>query len=323
MNIDDRLNPDVEDDDEKVEVTITDDDDSDDGEGGSGAPAEKDVGDERLSADQRDDDAKDGETEEEKRERRKRERKAKNERRKAYAERDQLLIESTTRANQDLAARVVELEKKLYEQQAGTVDGQINYVRSEMQRAQRELAKAVTDGDGERVVQLQNWMGQATRHLDGLEARRKQPAPVAPQTTPDPVTSEYANEFMQRHKWYDPRNSDPHSAIVSRIDKEVAGDGFNPRTPAYWHELERRMRLNLPGHLLDGGAGDDDEQPAPRGRRAPPVAGRPDAAASKGKTITIPRELRQAMEDAGSWDDPKRRDKVIKNYLQAQKENRA
>jgi hypothetical protein len=41
-----------------------------------------------------------------------------------------------------------------------------------------------------------------------------------------------------------------------------------------------------------------------------------------GNTITLSRERVQAIKDAGAWDDPARRSKMIKAYTEFDKQNR-
>lgn len=304
------------DEDEGITVTLSDDDNDDGGEGG--APASADDGDdERLAADQRDDDERRAnETEDERRERRRKERKEKNERRKAYQVRDQLVIQSLQQQNEDLKRAVFEIQKQFSTQQASTIEGQMRTLQGQIQQANAERAKAIQDGDGQRAVQLEEWSRRAYAQYQQLDRMRRQPAQAPRQESVDPTIADHAKVFLSRHDWYDPSGSDELSKTVAALDNGVARDGYDPRTPDYWEELEARMRRRLPAHLFDG-------TDAPAKRRAPPVAGRPDAAAPKGRSVTIPREFREALEESGLWADPKKRDRAIKQYLQMQKENRA
>lgn len=305
------------DEDEGEGVTVTLSDDEEGGESGDGGNASDD---ERLSADQRDDDERRAnETEDERRERRRQERKAKNQRRKEYQVRDQLVIQSLQAQNEELKRAVFEIQKQFSTQQTSTVEGQMRTLQGQIQQANAERAKAIQDGDGQRAIQLEEWSRRAYAQLQQLDRMRRQPAAAPRQESVDPAIAEHAKVFMSRHDWYDPSGSDELSKTVAALDNGVARDGYDPRTPDYWQELEARMRRKLPAHLFDGF---EAEEPKAR-RRAPPVGGRPDAAAAKGRSVTIPREFREALEESGLWADPKKRDRAIKQYLQMQKENRA
>ena len=58
-------------------------------------------------------------------------------------------------------------------------------------------------------------------------------------------------------------------------------------------------------------------QPAPK-RKGPPVAGsgRENAPVSTRREIYITPERKQAMEDAGYWEDPEKRKRMLKRYAE-------
>lgn len=340
MSIDASTGMTAEDEDEMVSVTLSDDEDGGEGQGGvSGLePAYKvkvngDDGEEGEDDGQPDSKrGEDGtrgedradETEEEKRERRRRERREKNERKKFYKKRDELVIQSLQEENRAIRESLAQFQKKMAERETSDLESQHTHWRREAERAAAAKRQAIQDGDGARFQQAEQYERQALQRAQHIEYMRRQPAP-APQPAQgvDPTVREYAGDFMKRFDWYDPNGTDETSKVVQVLDNGVARDGYDPRTPEYWEELEARMKRRLPQNLFPQDDDDDDDEPAAKAepkRKGPPVAGKADA--KPGKTITIPRELRSALEEAGIWDDPKRRDRAIRNYLEQTKQQR-
>jgi hypothetical protein len=140
------------------------------------------------------------------------------------------------------------------------------------------------------------------------EANRPQPKPV-------PYLDK-AQTFMSEVPWYDVKGSDQDSRIVTEIDNEVAKE-YIPTSDAYWNELRRRVKKNLP-HRFESGStddGDTDTQRDTRQRRAPPTGGSSRSNSStNGTQIRLSAERVAAMKEAGLWEDPKTRAKMAKTY---------
>jgi hypothetical protein len=127
----------------------------------------------------------------------------------------------------------------------------------------------------------------------------------------------HAQEFLSENKWYDPQGRDEDSAIVLAIDQSMAKDGFNPQTAEYWSELRKRAAKRLPERF-----GVKEEARAARG--GPAVgSGKEYAPATTRKEVYISPERKQALIDAGVWDDPVLRMKYVKRYAEYDRSNRA
>jgi hypothetical protein len=294
---------------------------SDDGNEGEAEKPKKepkdDDGDERLSSDQRDDEDADraGETEEQKRERRRKERKEKNENKKMYRLRDEAIMQSQAQELQALKQMIGELTQRTTQRDASDLDAATNHWSNEAKKALAFKQQAIQDGDGQKFAQAEAYEREALRRAQHFAELRRRPAPAPQAQSIDPVVADHAKTFMERFDWYDPNGSDDLSRTVQALDNGVARDGYDPRQPAYWEELEARMKRRIPQNLLN----DADDEPAAPKRRGPPVGGRSDAA-TPSRSVTIPREFREALEQAGLWDDPKRRERAVREYLKARKE---
>jgi hypothetical protein len=95
----------------------------------------------------------------------------------------------------------------------------------------------------------------------------------------------------------------------------MADEGWDPATPEYWEELDNRLQKRLP-HCYNT----DTESP----KRSKPrsfVTGSSresggDSGGSGRNTFTLAPEQVRAMKEAGFWDDPDKRSRMIKRYAQ-------
>jgi type IV secretory pathway VirB10-like protein len=91
-----------------------------------------------------------------------------------------------------------------------------------------------------------------------------------------PETIHYRNEFLKEHEWYNPKDQDDtDSQILSMLDSQIAREGYNPTSPAYWNELRRRAKELMPDRY------DNYEpqkttpvQPSTTAQQSQPVAGK-------------------------------------------------
>jgi hypothetical protein len=102
----------------------------------------------------------------------------------------------------------------------------------------------------------------------------------------------------------------------------MADEGWSPQTQDYWEELDNRLQKYLP-HRYNGAV----ESVSPSTRRPRNVvtsSGRESMASSGGgrNTFTLNPDQVRAMKDAGMWDDPDKRAKMIRRYAQDQRNNK-
>lgn len=215
--------------------------------------------------------------------------------------------------------RVIEqLQQQVGQQVGQSVEAQYRNAMDHVRRAEQAMQDAVERGDGAEHV-------KALRYRDEAVAAARQLAPKVeqvrraggsaqapqPQMQPDPELVRRTASWAQKNPWFQPNGSDPDSAIVKAIDNEVAAQGFDPRTSDYWDELNDRLREKLPHRFKVGE------------RKAPAIGGRGETVTSTGKkTYRIAPEMRAALEEAGIWDDEKRRAKVLADHFRILKTSR-
>ena len=263
------------------------------------------------------------------RERRRLEKLERKERREQAIKRDKLELNFLRQRNDDLERRLTAQEQRAVQQDLGSVDAGIQQALNEARMAEQVIAKAVAAGNGEDVTQAMRYRDQAMQKAQQLAAvkhQREQAAknmnrPAEPQI--DPMVVEHAKDFMEDAPWYKADGSDEDSAIVLAIDQALMREGFDPRSDDYWDELRARAARRLPERFkAHGKVADAGEQRRPRG--GPAVgSGREHAPQSTRTEVYISSERKQALIDAGVWDDPVLRMKYVKRYAEYDRNNRA
>ena len=286
------------------------------------ASAEEDDSDERLA------DADNEEVEEEPRgrkaltpEEKRQQRQQRKFRRRAAIEHKERELAFLRAENEEFKRRLNAVEKRTTEFDQQAADQRLNETANEIQTVDRIIAKAIEQGQGEDVAKalaIRDQLMERRKQLETLKAQTK----VEPRKEgPDPRVAAYAKEWISMNDWYDPRGGDEDSMIVQAIDKRLAAEGFNPATEDYWVELDNRVAKRLPHKYGDNTV---EEAPKPKAakRGGPPVGGKREyAAPSTRKEIYISPERKQALIDAGVWDNPDLRQKYIKRYADYDRNN--
>ena len=276
-------------------LSVTQEDDDDDG-------------DERVASSNEDDER------DAIRERRRHEKQERKQRREEAIKRDKLELDFLRKRNDDLERRVSVQEQRTHTLDLSAFDAAMAKAANEADMAERVIAKAVAAGNGEDVTQAMRYRDQALARIQQLNFQKQQVAQQRPQPQQiDDATMRYAQDFIKENPWYDAQGRDEDSAIVIAIDQAMAKDGYDPRTPDYWDELRKRAARRLPDKFKN-----EEKVASKREPRGGPVvgSGREHAPASTRKEIYISPERKQALIEAGVWDDPTLRAKYVKRYAE-------
>lgn len=291
----------------------------------------------RADLSQQDDDADDeisvrrdddGDERSDIRERRRQEKLERKQRREEARNRDKLELDFLRKRNDDLERRISAQEQRTHSLDLSAFDGAIAKAAQEAEMADRVIAKAVAAGNGEDVTQAMRYRDQALAKIQQLNFQKQQMANQRPQPQQiDDMTLRHAQEFIKENPWYDAQGRDEDSAIVIAIDQSLAKEGFNPQSEDYWDELRRRAAKRLPERFGDDAAPRKraDRQEARREPRGGPAvgSGREHAPASTRKEIYISPERKQALIEAGVWDDPVLRNRYVQRYAEYDRQNRS
>jgi hypothetical protein len=291
------------------EFVIVEDDPDDDSE---------DSGDERVARDSGDGNESEREAI---RERRRQEKQERKDRRGKAISRDKLELDFLRKRNDDLERRFTVHEQRFQQIDMGQIDARINKAKNDAELAERVIAKAVDSGNGTDVTQAMRYRDQAMMTMNQLLAAKQEtnrPQPNMPKV--DDLTMHYAKEFIQDNPWYDAQGRDESSAIVLAIDQSLAKEGLNPQTEEYWDELRSRAARRLPEKFGNSKSSQrSDRQP----RGGPAVgSGREHAPATTRNEVYINPDRKQALIEAGVWDDPTLRMRYVKKYAEYDRNNK-
>ena len=265
------------------------------------------------------------------RERRRLEKQERKQRRDEAIKRDKAELDFLRKRNDDLERRLTAQEQRAYQADLSSFDAQIAQAVNEADMADKVIAKAVAAGNGDDVAQALKYRDQALQRVQHLQAQKQQAQqrPIVQPQGIDDMTMRHAQDFLNENKWYDPSGQDEDSAIVLAIDQALAKEGFNPQTSDYWDELRRRAARRLPERFEKPrnvrNSKENRESREPREARGGPAvgSGREHAPPSTRKEIYISPERKQALIDAGVWDDPVLRMKYVKRYAEYDRMNKA
>jgi|GEM_PF-1581990 len=273
-----------------------DDDDGDDDAGDAGD------GDARLA--QSEDDSEDDITGTNRKRRQKRrdvQRRAKD-----AAQRKIVLLEQQ---NGDMLRRLAAIEGRSASNDVLNIDQRIAQTQNEIRQAEHIIAKATEAGNGDDVVAAMRLRDQAmgdAQQLSYVKQQYEQSRQQSSQPQVNPAVAGYAKQWLDANAWYDPQGGDRDSALTKAIDNEITKEGFNPAQREYWEELTSRVAEAI------GGSEVATSRPK---RKAPPTGNtREHAPVSTKREIYVTPERKQAMIEAGVWDDPKSRQRYLKAY---------
>lgn len=284
---------------------------------------ERDEDDERRAKKDEDEEDDKNLSEEERkkvRERRREERKLRKERKEA-AERELALLR---REVQELREKQTNTERRATSTEFQRIEAGINDSLSQMEEAKRLAAQALKEQNGEAHAEAMEAYYEARSRAEYLNRMKhgflQQQEREQAQPKVDPMVASHARSWMAKNTWYDPRGGDEDSKIALAVDESMAAQGFDPRTPQYWDEFNKRLAKRLPHRVKldkeDADDLDDDIDDRPSRTQG---SGRERAAPGK-TTYKLSAARVAAMKEAGVWDDPKERAKYIKRYMDYDKE---
>lgn len=246
--------------------------------------------------------------------------------RKTNQEKD-VRLQQLQRENEEFKRRLGQLERNTKAEQITRLDKNIEDTQVRLEYAKMKLSEATQNNDGAAMVEAQTlWrdaetaMGEFSRAKHAAEQALRQP----PQNfnVPDPVVQRNAADWIKRNSWYRPDAADQDSKVAKKVDELMITQGWNPADPDYWDELDARLQKELPHRYND--PNDDDSRHVRRPRNVVGSSGREASAAYGGSNRTqfvLSPDRVKAMKDAGAWDNPERKARMIKNFIEFDRQN--
>lgn len=181
------------------------------------------------------------------------------------------------------------LAKQQSTQSKEALESKVEQAAAAIATTLEDLERAVEDGNTkeqvkltERLTDLKADKIQSELSLQDLpESGNLQPfsGKVADESTNQSLAEKWTDDHSD---WYGAKGFERHTRLANRIDREVFEDGFDPKTPEYFEELNKRLQEKEP-NLFDDDAADDGTSTRQRPKRSP-VAGVGGADSSRQRT---------------------------------------
>jgi len=242
---------------------------------------------------------------------------------KTNEEKDQRL-QMLQRQNQELMERLSNVERKTHSADLARLDKAIEDKELRLQYARMKMSEATSAGDGEAFAKAQEMWYETRREVESMKSLKDNAVRSANVQSPanSAELQRQAAIWMDRNDWFRPEGGDEDSEIAKIIDQKLVKEGWNPATEDYWEELDKRLQKRLPHRYTDSheeGNGRSFRRP----RSIVTSSGREGTSAggSRNSFVLAPEQVR-AMKDAGLWDNPQTRNRMIKRYAeQARQQN--
>lgn len=246
--------------------------------------------------------------------------------RKTNQEKD-LRLQQLQRENEEFRRRLNDVERNSKSEQIYRIDRNIEDAQTKLDYAKMKIAEATHNQDGNAMVEAQMLLQTASKEFDQLrqirnQADREMKRPQNQQPA-DPQVKRLAEDWIRRNPWYNANLSDPDSKIAKKVDEIMANQGWNPADPDYWDEFDSRLQKEIP-HRYNGD-NDDESRSVRRPRNVVGSAGREASAAYGGSNrsqFILSPERVKVMKEAGAWDNPVRKAKMIQSYIAFDRANR-
>ena len=246
--------------------------------------------------------------------------------RKTNQEKDAQLV-ALRRENEEFKRRLSQVERSTKAEGLIRIDKNLEDANYRVEYAKLKLAEATQNADGQAMVEAQTLWNAAQREVDQLTHIRRQAdqelRQPQQQNAPDPTVQRLAQRWMARNSWYNPSASDPDSRVAKKIDELMGAQGWDPTDPDYWDELDSRLHKELPHRYNE--TNDEDSRNVRRPRNVVASSGREASAAYGGSNrsqFVLSPDRVKAMKEAGAWDNPERKAKMIKQFIAYDRANR-
>jgi hypothetical protein len=216
------------------------------------------------------------------------------------------------RRNQELEDRLAVLERKTHGADMARYEKAMEDEDYRMRYAQQKMEEATSNSDGAAFTKAQELWYDSRRKLEAMNNYKEQVARASSQESApaNPKLGRLANGWMERNSWYDPDAGDEDTQIAKVIDNRLVAEGWDPATQDYWDELDNRLQKRLPHRYTR-----NTDEPSRRSPRSVVTgSSRESSGRVNGNQFVLEPEQVRAMKDAGFWDDPEKRSRMIKRY---------
>lgn len=243
------------------------------------------------------------------------------ERERRARERDRIEKQFLRQQVDQLTQRLSAVEGIALHSNEQTIDQRIAAAAQQAENAKRIMIKAIASGEEEDAAVAMTLRDQAIAEIQQLNAAKQQFGQLreqAVQPKADPRVEHYKRQWLADNAdWFDKPGNEEDSAIARAVDAAVMREGYDAGTEDYWREVNRRLSIRFNGQQ------EAPIQPQQTPRRRPTPTGNPreQAPPSNRREVYVTPERKQAMIDAGMWDDPVKRNQMLRTYIEYDRQN--
>lgn len=223
--------------------------------------------------------------------------------------------ERAARAEQELGRATAVIHdgaKHIVEAEAKTIELTEKQVQDKLSLARDAFKKAHESGDSDSLVKAQEMIADATADLKLLHVRKgfmeerraketKTPA-EAPARTASPVSpSRLAKEWSEKNDWFG--EDDEATGYALTVDAVLKREGFDPNSPEFYTEVDRRVAKRFPEHYKGAASRADEEE----GQETRKRESRPSQQVAGQSRTPAPKKVKLSQDDvrlAQKWGIP-------------------
>jgi hypothetical protein len=208
-------------------------------------------------------------------------------------------LEAVRRQNEAIAQRLHAQEQLIWQEKIDNFKRQYQAVDEELARCEHVVAQGIAEADGESVTRALKYRDECINKKRSMEeeyanfehqTREQQQALAEAQVRKERYAKNFANEIG----WH--KLSTEAQAKIHEIDQALS----------LKHDASQRQYFSLLKKKVEAIVNTDKSRAKP---------------SSTKKTYSVSRERRDALIQAGVWDDPKLRLKYVKQYQKWDREN--
>jgi hypothetical protein len=246
--------------------------------------------------------------------------------RKTNEEKD-LRLQQLQRENEEFKRRLTDVESRTRQTDVMRIDKNIEDTQVRMEYAKMKMSEAVSTNDGQAMVEAQDLLDEAKANLNQLNHIKQQVSQASQQNQtdyklPEPETQKNAAQWINKHNWYKVDGTDRDSRVTLKASEMLVEEGWDPKDPDYWDELDSRLQKSIPHRYNEAS---DNNSVVRKPRNVVGSSGREASAAYGGTNRTqfvLTPERVNAMKEAGAWDNPQRKQKMIENFMKYDRQNK-